>query len=72
MWPDRIFSGIQPTGTLHIGNYFGAVKNWVNLQDTCGNVMCCVADLHSMTLPHASNYSIVVYRLNIKFPMFLK
>ena len=29
----RIFSGIQPTGNLHLGNYLGAIKNWVNLQD---------------------------------------
>ena len=29
----RIFSGIQPTGNLHIGNYLGAIKNWINLQE---------------------------------------
>ena len=31
--PQRIFSGIQPTGNLHLGNYLGAIKNWVSLQN---------------------------------------
>ena len=38
----RIFSGIQPTGTLHIGNYFGAIRNWVALQDDYECVYCIV------------------------------
>ena len=48
-----IFSGIQPTGDLHIGNYFGAVKNWVRLQNE-GEYKCiyCVVDLHAMTMPY--------------------
>ena len=48
-----IFSGIQPTGDLHIGNYFGAVKNWADLQNT-GEYTCvyCVVDLHAMTMPY--------------------
>jgi tryptophanyl-tRNA synthetase len=47
----NVLSGIQPTGDLHIGNYFGAVKNWVNLQD---NYACRygVVDYHSMTMPY--------------------
>ena len=32
----RVLSGVQPTGTLHLGNYFGAINNWVRLQDTYG------------------------------------
>jgi tryptophanyl-tRNA synthetase len=45
-----IFSGIQPTGNLHIGNYLGAVKNWVALQDS-GKYTCyfCIVDYHSLT-----------------------
>ncbi len=46
----RIFSGIQPTGSLHLGNYLGAIRNWVKLQDE----MPCVfgiMDLHAITLP---------------------
>ncbi len=44
----RIFSGIQPTGTLHIGNYFGAVRNWVSLQDEIESIIC-VVDYHAVT-----------------------
>lgn len=48
-----IFSGIQPTGELHIGNYFGAVQNFVRLQNE-GEYKCiyCVVDLHAMTMPY--------------------
>ncbi len=45
-----IFSGVQPSGNLHIGNYLGAIKNWVNLQDTHENIFCIV-DLHAITVP---------------------
>jgi len=44
----RIFSGIQPTGTLHIGNYFGAIQRWVELQK--GNdCIYCIVDYHALT-----------------------
>lgn len=46
----RIFSGAQPTGQLHIGNYLGALKNWVNLQDDYDSVFCIV-NMHAITLP---------------------
>ncbi len=46
----RIFSGAQPTGTLHIGNYLGALKNWVALQDEY-EAFYCVVNLHAITLP---------------------
>ena len=45
----RIFSGIQPSGELHIGNYLGAVKNWVQLQDTHPGALFCVVDYHAIT-----------------------
>jgi len=46
----RIFSGMQPTGNLHLGNYLGALKNWVKLQDDY-DCYYCVVDLHAITLP---------------------
>ena len=46
----RIFSGAQPTGNLHIGNYLGALKNWVNLQNEYESFFCIV-NLHALTLP---------------------
>jgi tryptophanyl-tRNA synthetase len=45
----RIFSGIQPSGQLHIGNYLGAIKNWVDLQDSYESIFCIV-DLHAITV----------------------
>ena len=47
----RIFSGIQPSGTLHIGNYLGAVKNWADLQRTHESFFCIV-DYHAITVPY--------------------
>ena len=47
----RIFSGIQPSGSLHIGNYLGAVKNWVDLQHKYESFFC-VVDYHAITLPY--------------------
>jgi tryptophanyl-tRNA synthetase len=46
----RLFSGIQPTGTLHIGNYVGAIRQWVDLQHEYESFYC-VVDLHAMTVP---------------------
>ena len=46
----RIFSGAQPTGNLHIGNYLGALKNWVTLQNEYESFFCIV-NLHAITLP---------------------
>ena len=45
-----VFSGIQPSGILHLGNYFGAIKQWINLQD---DYQCyfCIVDLHAITVP---------------------
>src|SRR5437660_8141570 len=47
---NRIFSGIQPTGNLHLGNYLGAIRNWVVLQHDFECIFCIV-DLHALTQP---------------------
>jgi len=47
----RVFSGIQPSGELHIGNYLGAVKNWVQLQSRYECIFC-VVDYHAITIPY--------------------
>ncbi|MEJ7819098.1 MAG: tryptophan--tRNA ligase [Rubrobacteraceae bacterium] len=44
-----VFSGIQPSGNLHVGNYLGAIKNWVAMQDDYDNYFC-VVDLHALTV----------------------
>jgi len=46
---ERVFSGVQPTGTLHLGNYLGAIKNFVELQDKY-NCVYCVVDQHAITV----------------------
>lgn len=45
----RVFSGIQPTGNLHLGNYLGAIRNWVRMQDDAECIFC-VVDLHAITV----------------------
>ncbi len=47
----RVLSGVQPTGSIHIGNWLGAIRNWVDLQDT-HDTFVCVVDLHAITVPH--------------------
>jgi len=46
----RVFSGIQPSGNLHLGNYIGAIKQWVEMQDEYDCIFCIV-DLHAITMP---------------------
>src|SRR5438132_7750289 len=46
----RVFSGVQPTGNLHLGNYLGAIRNWVAVQAEYDNIFCIV-DLHAITVP---------------------
>lgn len=46
----RVFSGVQPTGNIHLGNYLGAIRNWVAAQAEYDNIFC-VVDLHAITLP---------------------
>jgi tryptophanyl-tRNA synthetase len=48
----RVFSGIQPTGDLHLGNHLGAVRRWVADQDRA-DAIYCVVDLHALTLPYS-------------------
>lgn len=47
----RVVSGVQPTGSLHLGNYFGALKQWLQLQEEYDTFFCAV-DLHAITSPH--------------------
>jgi tryptophanyl-tRNA synthetase len=49
----RVFSGIQPTGELHLGNYLGAIRNWLPMQHETDAVFC-VVDLHAITVPKPS------------------
>src|SRR5579883_643163 len=49
-FPERVFSGVQPTGNLHLGNYLGAIAKFVELQKT-HDCIYCVVDLHAITMP---------------------
>ena len=52
----KIFSGVQPTGNLHLGNYLGAIKNFVNLNNDKDNeCIFCVVDLHAITTKQVPN-----------------
>lgn len=51
MGKQRVLSGVQPTGSLHLGNYLGAIANWVQGQEQFDNFFC-VVDLHAITVPH--------------------
>ncbi|MFL2833857.1 MAG: tryptophan--tRNA ligase [Alphaproteobacteria bacterium] len=58
---DRVFSGVQPSGSLHIGNYLGAISNFVNFQDEHDSIFCIV-DLHAITVwqdPNVLNNNII-------------
>jgi tryptophanyl-tRNA synthetase len=48
-FPERVFSGMQPTHTLHLGNYLGAMVNWIRMQET-HSCIYCVVDLHAITV----------------------
>ncbi|MEX2280748.1 MAG: tryptophan--tRNA ligase [Acidimicrobiia bacterium] len=50
----RVFSGVQPTGNVHVGNYIGAFKNWVSMQEEYETIFC-VVDLHAMTAPYEAS-----------------
>jgi tryptophanyl-tRNA synthetase len=52
----RVFSGIQPTGEIHIGNYLGAIRNWVKIGDQLGkDAIFCIVDYHAITIPHEAS-----------------
>ncbi|HMR29659.1 MAG TPA: tryptophan--tRNA ligase [Geminicoccaceae bacterium] len=48
---DRVFSGIQPTSGIHLGNYLGAIRNWVTMQESY-DCIYCIVDLHALTVVH--------------------
>jgi len=48
----RVFSGIRPTGELHIGNYLGAIRQWIELQEN-NDCIFCIVDLHALTTPYS-------------------
>ena len=48
--PPLVFSGMQPTGKLHLGNYLGAIRNWIKMQEEY-HCLYCVVDLHAITMP---------------------
>ena len=50
----RVFSGVQPTGNLHLGNYLGAIKNWVAIQKDY-QCIYCIVDLHAITVAQAAD-----------------
>ncbi len=50
IFPKTIFSGIQPSGSLHLGNYLARIKNWVKFQENY-NCIFCVVDMHAITVP---------------------
>ncbi|HJU69065.1 MAG TPA: tryptophan--tRNA ligase [Gemmatimonadaceae bacterium] len=54
--PRRVFSGIQPTGTLHLGNYVAAIRPWVAAQNG-SDMTLCVADLHALTTPESARHA---------------
>ena len=45
----RILSGVRPTGDIHLGNYLGAIRNWVNLQEISRERLFCIVDMHALT-----------------------
>lgn len=57
----RVFSGVQPTGSLHLGNYVGALRQWVAAQSERDNLFCIV-DLHALTIPEAIDPKDLLHR----------
>src|SRR3970282_423427 len=48
----KVFSGIRPSGKLHLGNYLGAIKNWIELQNEADQAILAVVDYHGITTPY--------------------
>ena len=69
-----IFSGVQPTGNLHLGNYLGAIKNWVELQKK-SKCIFCIVDLHAITTiegrKNLENHLDIFLDLKVKELVFL-
>ncbi len=66
MTKPRAFSGIKPTGEVHLGNYLGAMRHWVDEQDTYDSIYC-VVDLHAMTIPFEPTNFIVASESSLLF-----
>ena len=67
----KIFSGVQPTGNLHLGNYLGAIKNFVELNNNDENdCIFCVVDLHAITIKQVAD--IPSFCLLLKMKAFLQ
>ncbi|MCI5049671.1 MAG: tryptophan--tRNA ligase [Rickettsiales bacterium] len=63
----RVFSGIQPTGNLHLGNYLGAIRNWVGMQDDY-ECIYCIVDLHALTVaPNPEELRKNIYEMTAAF-----
>ena len=64
----KIFSGVQPTGNLHLGNYLGAIKNFVDLQNEKKNqCIFCVVDLHAITVKQDPKRTKKKYKRNCSY-----
>lgn len=59
---DAVFTGIQPTGSLHIGNYLGSIRNIVRLQQQYSKVMLCIVDHHAITTRFVQDHDQLSYR----------
>lgn len=65
----RIVSGIQPTGSLHLGNYLGAIKKWVELQNSGEEAFYSIADLHAITVPQVGSMKLLLISLQKSFAL---
>ena len=54
---DTVFTGIQPTGSLHLGNYLGSIRNIVRLQEQHSHVLLCIVDHHALTTKFSHDHS---------------
>ncbi len=66
----RVFSGVQPTGVLHLGNYLGAIRQWVKVQAERENIFCIV-DLHALTIPEEVDPKVLRARSRSLAALFL-
>ena len=66
-----IFSGVQPSGALTIGNYIGAIRNWIDLQDEY-DCFYCIVDLHAITVPQVpKNLRKILWLISIIFSKWI-
>lgn len=60
--PEIIFTGVQPTGNLHIGNYLGSIRSIVNLQKLNSKLFLCIVDYHALTTRFTNEHSSLEYK----------